>query len=567
MKTFADSVLHSYNIVPDKNIIHLIRSGLPDQKISYRNLIKGSANYTAELSRKGIKPGEVVILILQHGIDLVFTYFGCILHGAIPSIMPFLTEKLIPERYRADLNSLIKSTKPSAIITYSDFNIEIESAIRDKSSVREVVFVEKISICDDFPSFRDAFRDENDIVLLQHSSGTTGLQKGVALSHQAVFNQLESYRKAIQLHSDDVIVSWLPLYHDMGLIACFLMPILLRIPLVIMSPFEWVRAPYKLFTSISQYHGTLCWLPNFAYNFCADKIRDHQLENINLSSLRGVINCSEPVRWESHQKFIARFKKYGLKQKALATCYAMAENVFAVTQSGINSKLKTDEIDRYDFQKLKRANQTSKSNPTIKMVSNGRPIENTQIKFISKKGDVLSEKQVSQIAIRSNCMLTEYYNRPDETKNAMLDGWFKTGDLGYIAGGELFVSGRIKDMIIVGGKNIYPQDIEYIVMKVEGVHQGRVVVFGLDNEKLGTEEVVVVAEVDADNINDEERISETIKKEVAQKSAITLKNAYIVEPKWLIKTSSGKIARGANRAKYLKEFDEEKIIPHPFKNC
>jgi len=558
IKTFTDSLLDSYQRYPDKNIIYLMKSGFLDQKISYRDLIKGSANYTAELNRKGIKPGEVVILVLQHGIELINAYFGCILHGAIPSIMPFLTEKLIPERYRNDLTSLIKITKPSAIITYSDFNFEIQSAISDKSSVREVILVEKINLCDDFPTFRGAFRDEKDIVLLQHSSGTTGLQKGVALSHRAVFNQLESYQKAIRLQSNDVIVSWLPLYHDMGLIACFLMPILLRIPLVIMSPFEWVRAPYKLFTSISLYHGTLCWLPNFAYNFCADKIRDHQIDNINLSSLRAVINCSEPVRWESHQKFIARFEKYGLNLKALAACYAMAENVFAVTQSGIDSLLKIDEIDREDFQQLKKANQTSKSNATIKMVSNGRPIENTQIKIISEKGDFLPERQVGQIVIKSNCMLTEYYNRMDETISSMLDGWFKTGDLGYIADGELYVSGRIKDMIIVGGKNIYPQDIEFIVMKVEGVLSGRVVAFGLYNEKQGTEEVVVVAEVDVESINDKEKISETIMREVAQNSAISLRNTYIVKPKWLIKTSSGKIARGANRDKYLKEIDEAK---------
>lgn len=557
MKTFTDSLLDSYKNFPDKSIIYLLKSGFPDQKISYSDLIKGAANFVAELDRKKIKPGEVVILVLQHGIDLIYAYFGCILHGAIPSIMPFLTEKLIPERYRNDLASLIKITKPSAIITYSNFNIEIESAVSSENSVREVILVEKIVSSDQFPIFKGSFRAENDIVLLQHSSGTTGLQKGVALSHRAVFNQLESYQEALRLQSDDVIVSWLPLYHDMGLIACFLMPILLRIPLVLMSPFEWVRAPYKLFTAISQYHGTLCWLPNFAYNFCADKIRDYQLENVNLSCLRAVINCSEPVRWESHQKFIEKFENYGLKQKTFTACYAMAENVFAVTQSEINSNLKTDEIDRDDFQKLKRANKTSNPKAIIKMVSNGRPIKNTQIKVISENGDVLSERQVGQIALSSNCMLTEYYNRPEETTKSMLNGWFKTGDLGYIADGELYVSGRIKDMIIVGGKNIYPQDLEYIAMKVEGVLSGRVVAFGLYNEKLGTEEVIVVAESDAKKKEDRERISEAIKREVGQNSAISVKKAYIVKPKWLIKTSSGKIARGANRDKYLKELNEE----------
>jgi fatty-acyl-CoA synthase len=555
-KTFSDSLINSFEQHPDKKIVYLIKSGFSDQEVSYKELISGSANYAAELNCKGIKPGEVVILVLQHGLDLVNAYFGCILHGAIPSIMPFLTEKLIPERYRNDLTSLINITKPSAIITYSDFGSEILAAICDKSSVREVILIEGIGQSDQTPIFQGTLRNEKDVVLLQHSSGTTGLQKGVALSHRAVFNQLDSYKKAIQLQPADVIISWLPLYHDMGLIACFLMPILLQIPLVLMSPFEWVRAPHKLFSLVSQYHGTLCWLPNFAYNFCTDKIRDHQLEGIDLSSLRAVINCSEPVRWESHQRFIERFEKYGLNPKSIATCYAMAENVFAVTQGGINSPLKIDEIDREEFQLRKRAVPAYRSGSTLKMVSNGSSIENTSVNIISEKGEELPERHIGQIMIKSNCMLSEYFNRIEETKSSILNGWFKTGDLGYIADDELYVSGRIKDMIIVGGKNIYPQDIEYIAMKVEGVLQGRVVAFGIFNEKIGTEEVVIVAEVDTKNLIDKVNISESIKKVIAQNSAVSVRNAFIVEPKWLIKTSSGKIARGANRDKYLKVINE-----------
>ena len=555
MKTFTESLLNSLKEFPEQEIIHLIKAGIPDQHITYSQLVKSATNYTYELIAKDIKPGDVVILVLQHGLDLIYAYFGCILHGAIPSIMPFLTEKLIPDRYRVDLAQLIKITKPTAIITYGEFEGEIKSAIDPGSSVRDVIVVENVSKKSEIPVYGGLKRQPTDIVLLQHSSGTTGLQKGVALSHIAVFNQLESYSKAILLKPNDVIVSWLPLYHDMGLIACFLMPILLHIPLVLMSPFEWVRAPYKLFTLLSDYKGTLCWLPNFAYNFCADKIRDSQMENVRLESLRAVINCSEPVRWDSHQKFISRFADFGLRENALAACYAMAENVFAVTQGGIEQALTVDEIDLDEFQHKQKACPAS-SKPSIKMVSNGRPIENTRVKIISEKNLELPERHVGQIAVKSNCMLTGYYHRPDETEKTMLDGWFKTGDLGYLADGELYISGRKKDMIIVGGKNIYPQDIEYLSMQVKGVHQGRVVAFGVINEKIGTEEVVVVAEIEAEMMRENDQIKEQIRKTIAQNSAITLKDAYVVQPKWLIKTSSGKIARTANREKYLKELNE-----------
>ncbi len=163
------------------------------------------------------------------------------------------------------------------------------------------------------------------------------------------FNQLDAYTKSLSLREEDVIVSWLPLYHDMGLIAGFLMPILSGVPLVLMSPFDWVRAPYRLMQSISKYRGTLTWLPNFAYNFCAQKIRDRHLEGVDLSSLRAVINCSEPVRWESHRAFFEHFQKYGLKWSALQTSYAMAENVFGVTQSPVDGEPLVVELDREAF--------------------------------------------------------------------------------------------------------------------------------------------------------------------------------------------------------------------------
>src|SRR6185436_5952012 len=209
--------------------------------------------------------------------------------------------------------------------------------------------------------------------LLQHSSGTTGLQKGVALSHRAVLNQLDRYAESIRLSAGDTIVSWLPLYHDMGLIAGFVMPIVSQTPLVLMSPFDWVRAPYRLLQAVSQFHGTLAWLPNFAYNFCAQKSRDRDLQGVDLSSWRAVINCSEPMRWESHQAFLKRFAPYGLRAEALATCYAMAENVFAVTQGGFDEPVAVDLVDRRALITEKVARPADEAEPeSIRLLSAGK---------------------------------------------------------------------------------------------------------------------------------------------------------------------------------------------------
>jgi acyl-CoA synthetase (AMP-forming)/AMP-acid ligase II len=375
----------------------------------------------------------------------------------------------------------------------------------------------------------------------------------VALSHKAIFNQLESYQAALKINNDDVIVSWLPLYHDMGLIAGFLLPLLYGIPLVLMSPFDWVKAPYRLMQAISEYRGTLCWLPNFAYNFCAKKIRDRDLVNVDLSSLRAVTNCSEPMRFTSHEMFLNRFKPLGLKENALATSYAMAENVFAVTQAGIDLPITYDEVDLNSLQENKIAISVKEGNRSVVVVSAGRPISDVEVKIIDSSGNFLNERKIGEIVIRSNCMLNGYYNRDDITRNSFIDGWFKTGDFGYIADQEIYISGRKKDLIIIGGKNIYPKDLETIAMGVEGVHPGRVVAFGVYNESKGTEDVVIIAEIEDEYMDKKEQIIEKIREKVTRESAIALRTILLVEKKWLIKTSSGKIARALNKKKYIEE--------------
>lgn len=558
MTIFPERLKTLHSQTPDRVAVILQFSTRDDLPVTYDRLLRGANAYARLLAREGIQPGEVAILILQHGEDLVYAFWGAILHGAIPSIMPFLTEKLSPERYRADLSALVAVTKPAAIITYPEFARDVQLAVNPDSSVRKVILSSQVDEQSffGFDSHAGFHRSSEDIVLLQHSSGTTGLQKGVALSHQAVFNQLDAYSKSLSLNTSDVIVSWLPLYHDMGLIAGFLMPILSGVPLVLMSPFDWVRAPYRLMHSVSKYHGTLTWLPNFAYNFCAQKIRDRHIESVDLSSWRAVINCSEPVRWESHQAFYEKFKSYGLKFEALQTSYAMAENVFGVTQSRLGSEPVVEEIDREAFMVERVAKAPQDGRPAMKMMSSGRPISNTRIKILDESGKEVPERVVGEVALQSDCMLTGYYNRPDLTKKAFRDDWYLTGDYGYISNGEVFISGRKKDMIIVGGKNIYPQDLESLSYEVKGVHAGRSVAFGIFDESQGTEEVVIIAEADTDDEEKCKHIAEAIRQHVTKNSAITLRHVKVVGPKWILKTSSGKTARSANKEKFLKELGE-----------
>ena len=564
MLTLAAILRDHHQAHPQKPAVILQHAGKEDLEISWQRFFEMAGSYADLYSSRGILPGEIVILILEHGEPLVDSFFGAILGGQIPAIMPFLTEKLSVERYRADLANLISVTKPAAIVTSPEFEPEVRLALSEGGPVRAVITTSEITSAPDlnFDRFQGLTSPPEAIALLQHSSGTTGLQKGVALSHTAILNQINAYGAAIRISKEDVIVSWLPLYHDMGLIAGFLLPLLSGIPLVLMSPFDWVRAPQRLFQAVSRYRGTLTWLPNFAYNFCAQKIRDRHMEGVDLSSWRAVINCSEPIRSESHSLFFEKFQGYGLRNSALQTCYAMAENVFGVTQSDLDSGPLLDEIDSRTFFQEHLAVPARPGDPSMHLVSSGKPLANTRVHILDTRKHPLPERQIGEVSLHSDSMLSGYYHRSDLTEKAFHSGWYLTGDLGYLLNGELFVTGRKKDLIIVGGKNIYPQDIEALVNQVPGVHGGRAVTFGVFDESQGTEEVVVVAEIDNEvyavheaDPERKKRLAQEIRQIVATNSAVVLGAVHLVGPKWLLKTSSGKIARAANREKYLAEIN------------
>jgi acyl-CoA synthetase (AMP-forming)/AMP-acid ligase II len=244
----------------------------------------------------------------------------------------------------------------------------------------------------------------------------------------------------------------------------------------------------------------------------------------------------------------------------------MAENVFAVSQSSTGKSPGTDLINQEALLTRQVAEPADPDSQTaIRLLSAGKPLANTSLKIVDQNGQTLAERQVGEIAIKSDCMLTGYFNRPELTENAFLDGWYLTGDLGYQADGELYVTGRKKDLIIVGGKNIYPQDLERLAGQVAGVHPGRLVAFGVFNEQAGTEDVAIVAEIDSYNYGltpeawDEQaaQIAGTIRQSVKRGSDIAVRYVKVVERNWLLKTSSGKIARSANRDKFLSVFREE----------
>lgn len=531
----------------ERPAITYVATGNAPVTITRRTFREAVNAYATALRGLGVESGDLVIIAHTQNLESIYLFWGCLLLGAVPSMFPTLTEKLDPDVYIGNMAALIRLSGAAAILTTDSFAPVLRTAVTTPVYGSLALPTDHADIQPLLPP------DPDSIAFLQHSSGTTGLQKGVALSHVAVLNQIAAYSDALSLTTTDVIVSWLPLYHDMGLIAGFLLPIIQGVPLVLMSPFDWVSHPALLLRAIDEHQATLCWLPNFAYNHSARRIRRRDSDGLSLASMRLFINCSEPVRHDSHQLFLERFAPNGLREEMLGVSYAMAENVFAVTQTPPGRAAQLDVINGATLQTDQVARPVAADHPAAQVrVSCGPPIPGTAVRVLDSKGQQFPDRTVGELAIRSNCLLTGYYRR-DDLNALTVDGWYHTGDLGYTAGGEVYVIGRTKDLIINAGKNVYPQDIEAIVNDVRGVHAGRAVVFGVPDEREGTELIAVVAEVKTDDAQERRAIGRAIRQEVARRSAVTIAYVELVGPKWLLKTSSGKIARAANRDKWLSE--------------
>jgi len=524
-----------------------IESGVDDVVVTRADFKQAIQNYASGLQQMGVSERDLVILAHTQNLESIYAFWGALLIGAIPSMFPTLTEKLDRDIYMNSMSELVNISDVRAILTTDDFAQELSARVNCPVYGSQTL-LESVS-----DAYQPYIANADEVAFLQHSSGTTGLQKGVALSHRAVLNQVASYSDALQLNGSDVVVSWLPLYHDMGLIAGFLMPLIQGVPLVLMSPFDWVKSPAMLLRAISDHQGTLCWLPNFAYNHMARRIRKRDVDGISLASMRAFINCSEPVHASSHQLFHDKYSHLGLSGEQLTVSYAMAENTFAVSQTPIGTTPIIDIINRLELEQSLKAVPVSEDHEyALVKVSCGKTIPNTHIKVVDADGKTLADRQVGELLVTSDCMLTEYHKR-DDLNPFDADGWYKTGDRGYLVDGEIFVIGRSKDLIINAGKNVYPQDLESVINGVDGVHPGRAVVFGVYDEKEGTELIAVVAEVDTEDEVERKSIFQNIKQAIVTQTTVTIHFVHLVGEKWLIKTSSGKIARAANRDKWLNE--------------
>jgi len=506
----------------------------------------------AAMRKLGVKFGETVILVMPQGIPLMTTFAGAMLLGATPTILAYPSFKVDAAKYKSGLVGVSRNLQANFVIVDDDFPAELVSHVSASESAR-VVRTSEMSFDLDDSDFVAVTNSPDGLAFIQHSAGTTGLQKGVALTHRSVMTQLEHLAEALAITSEDRIYSWLPLYHDMGLIACFMLPLVYHVPVVMQSPLEWVMRPGTMLELISTYRCTLAWAPNFALQFLARRVRPEDRSRYELSSLRALINCSEPVRAQSMDEFIAAYEPHGLNRNALKSSYAMAENVFGVTQSDITGSPRRIWVDSRQLAQTNVVVPVPSSAQATCFVSSGRCLAGNSVRVVSPNRKDLSDYEVGEIVIHSDSLFDGYFNRPDLSAAVCIDGWYWTGDLGFCAEGDLYVTGRKKDLIIVAGKNIYPQDIEEIVSRHPAIHDGRVVAFGLYNEERGTEDIVVAAELQNGVSADMKEVERNIRDAIVSELDVAPRAVFLKPPAWIVKSTAGKPARSTTREKLLHE--------------
>jgi len=526
--------------------------------VSFGEFTRLADEQAQHLSLSGLRAGDSVVLVMPQGISLVAAFAGAMVLGAVPAILAYPNFKTDPVKYSQGLAGVLANLKSPLIVVDTSSTETLLLDHLPKTANTKVTRAAPLQR-DEAPPLGTWRRSvPEQIAFIQHSAGTTGLQKGVALSHAAVLRQIDHLARALNITESDRIYSWLPLYHDMGLIACFVLPLVLHLHVVMQSPTSWVAQPATMMQLISDWRCSLTWVPNFALQFLARRVRIEDRAAFDLTSLRAVINCSEPVRAQSIDEFVNAYAASGLKPTVVKTSYAMAENVFAVTQSHVEGSPPRVHVDRQRLlQDGLAVGAEPESSGSTCLVSSGTLVAGQEIRVVDQNDMERQPGEVGEILVRSDCLFDGYYGRPDLSAQALRDGWYHTGDLGLQIDGELYVTGRSKDLIIVAGKNIYPHDIEHIVCQHPAIHDGRAIAFGVPNPNLGTEDIIVVAEVSReDDFLDDAKIQNALRDAIVAELDVAARAIYLKPPRWIVKSTAGKASRAATRQKLSGEHPE-----------
>ena len=512
------------------------------ERMSYAMLAEHARRRAGALRALGLSDGDRVALVLDDGRQFVVTFFAALLAGLVPVPMcpPMVLGKL--DTYFETAAGIVRAAGSAAVVTSERLKMLLWPIAGNVASVRLVITPEALDHTSAHTSAQTSAQTSartpapfvrpatapDDLAFLQFTSGSTSAPKGVAVTHRCLIANTRAIREELIAGSSRVeqVLSWLPLYHDMGLIGFVMVPLCYHWPVVLMSPLRFLQRPERWFQALHDYRTTVTFAPNFAYALAVKRVKSTDVARLDLSCVR-VFGCgAEPIRVATMRAFVDHFAPAGVRETTLLPCYGMAEATLAVTSHPIGAPLRVERVD------------------AVELVSCGRVLRGHELRIVDPERRELPPRAVGEIEVRGPSVTPGYFRDDAATRATFPDGWLRTGDLGFVAEGDLFVSGRKKDVIIVAGRNYGPEQIEVAAECVDGVRPGGVVAFGAPGNR-GTDDIVIVCESAR---RDRGPIAEAVRAHVEAELGLRVGDVVVLAPGALPKTSSGKLQRSKTRA-------------------
>jgi 1-acyl-sn-glycerol-3-phosphate acyltransferase len=522
----------------------------PPEILTYEQLQDGARLVAGALLRAGVQSGATVALMLPTSTAYLHCFLGVLLAGAIPvPVYPPTRPSQLEEHIQRHAG-ILANAAADTLITFREARAAGRllrarvPTLRKVLSIAELLQGEPLGTT---PSLATA----HSIAMLQYTSGSTGAPKGVVLTQANLLANIRAMGKVVRASDSDVFVSWLPLYHDMGLIGAWLGSLYYGCLFVVMPPTSFLTRPIRWLRAIHDYRATLSASPNFGYELCARRLSDEDLQGLDLSSWRIAFNGAEPVSADTLERFNRRLAPYGFQPAAMTPVYGLAEAAVGLTFPPLGRGPITDCIDRHEMMRTGRALPVATDHPdALRFVSCGRPLPGYELRLVDEGGAEVPERMEGTLEFRGPSATSGYYRNPGATERLLHGEWLDSGDRGYTAAGELYVTGRVKDIIIRRGQHIYPDEVERAVGEVEGVRRGCVVAFGTKDAATQTEKLVVLAETRYADPAARAQLSARINQRVVDSLGEPPEEILLAPPHTVLKTSSGKLRRAATRAAY-----------------
>ncbi|WP_043285475.1 AMP-binding protein [Paraburkholderia oxyphila] len=544
--TLAEVLRWHARVHPDRLHLTLVEDGV-SRELTYGTFFQRASRAANALRALGVDPGARVALMLPTGTEYFVAFAALTLCGAVPVPIYPPTSLAQLEEHVTRHASILANAEVSTLIASASLGSVAQLLKLKVPSLHQVLTsatLDTIQPGNDEPAPL-VTADPHDLALLQYTSGSTGEPKGVMLSHANLLSNIRAMGERMMVQPADKLVSWLPLYHDMGLIGAWLAPLYFGFPLVAMSPLAFLARPVVWLETISRCRATITAAPNFAYEWCARRVPERQLAGLDLASLRFAFCGSEPVNPDTLRAFAERFASFGFDARAITPVYGLAENTLAVTFPAPSRGLRVDLVRRETLATHSKAEPAQADDDALALVACGYALADTELRIVDDRRQPLAERRIGRIEFRGASATAGYYRKPEQTAQLTHDGWLDSGDLGYLAAGELFVTGRSKDLIIRAGRHIFPDELEHAVGQLSGIEPGGVAACGEPDPLAATERLVVIVETALRGAAERAELTARVNAVVLRLCGAPAERVMLVAPHEILKTPGGKIRRAA----------------------